>query len=92
MTTRRVDGVVLDEQAETAVRAFLEAMREALRLVGVTPAGADKPLDPVPTSVTFNDADTARALAAWDTDEALHARYGDTYDGLLASDVINEED
>ena len=92
MTTRRVDGVVLDEQAETAVRAFCLSLREALRVVGITPAGADKPLDPVPTSVTFSDADTSRALAAWDTDAALHARYGDTYDGLLASDVINEEE
>ena len=92
MTTRRVDGVVLDEQAETTVRAFCLSLREALRAVTVTPAGADKPLDPVPTSVTFGDADAARALDAWDTDTALHARYGNTYDGLLASDVINEED
>ena len=92
MPLRRPDGVVLDEATETAVRAFCLALRASLRGAKVVPDGADAPLESVPTSVTFDDADTRRALAAWDADDALHARYGDTYDGLLASDTIHEED
>ena len=62
----------------------LAGIEELARREPITPEGADRPLLPVPATVTITDVDREAAFEAWD--DAMPERYA----GLWDAEVVEE--